>query len=314
MNGLMTFKIAARLFLVGALTSSAVASGDELPKPAPQSDPGAATPADANATTEETNEEEDKEEKDDKSPKEERLAKRALRRQARRPSFTAVTRDQVVDQINSYRGRSGRPPVVINPELQQAAQSFAEHMARTAVFSHSADGRQPQHRAMQAGYESMMVTENIAYQGATGNLAQQLVNMWIGSPAHNANLLRHDLSETGVGVAQGFNGQYYAVQLFGRPGSQRAQVQVKNTTNESQSYKLGHQEYSVAPKATRTHSVGRKAEISLAVAEKAEGAEVLTQKKNEKFEIRTADEEKKEVELVRFEIPNVEDEKPAEKK
>lgn len=301
----MTFKNAARLFLIGALTPAAFAFSGEATR----------DESDANlATSEDSSTEKKEDDKEEKTPRQERGERRALRRLTRKPSFTAVTRDQIVDQINGFRARSARPPVVVNPELQTAAQSFAEHMARTAVFSHQADGRQPQHRAMQAGYESMMVTENIAYQGATGNLAQQLVNMWIGSPGHYANLMRNDLTETGVGVAQGYNGQFYAVQLFGRPGSQRSQVQVANTTSETQSYKLGQQEYSVAPKSTRTHSVGRKSELTLAVAEKAEGAEVLQPAKSEKFEIRTADQEKKEVELVRFEVENTEDKAAGQKK
>jgi uncharacterized protein YkwD len=305
MNGLMTFKSAALLLLMGATTPAAVAFGDELPKLVPTPNTSSATDAESPTIGES-----DEEENEDKSPKEARFEKRANRRRARRPSFTATTRDQVVDQINAFRQRSARPPVVANPELQAAAQSFAEHMARTAVFSHNADGRQPSHRAMQAGYESMMVTENIAYQGSTGNLAQQLVNMWIGSPGHYANLMRHDLTETGVGVAQSpYNGQFYAVQLFGRPGSSRFQVQVKNATPESQSYKLGQHEYSVAPNATRTHSLGRKSDLTLAVAEKPEADAVMKPEKSEKYEIRTADAEKKEVELVRYEVPNVEDEK-----
>jgi len=292
----MTFKSAARLFLIGALAPAAFAIGDEPAQPAVEPDSNAKAKAEAPQN-----------EDAPQTDREEREQRRAMRRRARRPSFTAVTRDQIVDQINSYRGRSARPAVVVNPELQAAAQGFAEHMARTAVFSHTADGRQPSHRAMQAGYESMMVTENIAYQGASGNLAQQLVNMWIGSPGHHANLMRHDLTETGVGVAQGYNGQFYACQLFGRPGSHRFQVQVKNSTPESQSYKLGRHEYSVAPNATRTHSLGRKSDLTLAVAEKPEADAVVKPEKSEKYEIRTADEEKKEVELVRFEVPNVED-------
>lgn len=283
----MIFKSAARLFLIGALTPAAFAFSEEPVQSPPQSE---ATASQAPSNSQDTTE-----------------RKGVLRRRARKPSFTAMTRDQIVDQINAYRGRSARQAVVVNPELQTAAQSFAEHMARTAVFSHTADGRQPSMRAAQAGYESMMVTENIAYQGASGNLSQQLVNMWIGSPGHHANLMRQDLTETGVGVAQSPNGQYYAVQLFGRPGSRRFQVQVRNTTGEAQCYKLAQQEYSVAANATRTHSLGRKSDLTLAVAEKPAADAVIKPEKSEKFEIRAAEGDEKEVELVRYEVINTED-------
>src|SRR5689334_18488397 len=120
MNGLMTFKNAARLFLIGALTPAAFAYSDE-----PVRDESDANPATLQESSKEK-EEEDKEDAD-KSPRQERTERRALRRQARKPSYTAVTRDQIVDQINNFRARSARPPVVVNPELQTAAQSFAEH-------------------------------------------------------------------------------------------------------------------------------------------------------------------------------------------
>jgi uncharacterized protein YkwD len=261
MMRVMTFQTAARLFVLGCLSCSG-AMGDDRP-PAP---PVAVVVEGA-------------------PPR-----RGVQRRLARRPSYLTVTRDQVLEQINSYRSRQMRPAVVVNPELQAAAQSFAEHMARTAVFSHTADGRQPSMRASQAGYESMMVTENIAYQGPTGNLSQSLVNMWIGSPSHHANLMRPDLTETGVGVAQSpYNGQFYAVQLFGRPAARRFQVQVRNTTREVQTYKVGRHEYSLGPNMVRTHSLGRRTEVALAAAGNAEDA--VRADSSGKFDIRETDED-----------------------
>jgi uncharacterized protein YkwD len=60
--------------------------------------------------------------------------------------------------------------------------------------------------------------ENVAYDGRTGpRLAQLVVQGWIDSPAHRANLEgRYDL--TGIGVAVARDGRRYFTQIFAGSG------------------------------------------------------------------------------------------------
>jgi hypothetical protein len=70
------------------------------------------------------------------------------------------------------------------------------------------------------GYEYITVAENLA----SGDFAdaEALVDAWMNSPGHRANILNHDVTEIGIAVAYTeFQGrmQYVAVQHFGRPKS-----------------------------------------------------------------------------------------------
>jgi uncharacterized protein YkwD len=54
--------------------------------------------------------------------------------------------------------------------------------------------------------------ENVAmnYNGPSA-----MVNQWLESPGHRANLLSNRFSLIGVGVAQASDGSWYGVQVFG---------------------------------------------------------------------------------------------------
>ena len=85
------------------------------------------------------------------------------------------------------------------------AQAFADYMARTDRYGHTADGNQPSDRAKARGYDYCIVLENIAYafnsEGFTGEkLAGQFVTGWQNSPGHRRNMLDPDVTETGVAV------------------------------------------------------------------------------------------------------------------
>ena len=71
------------------------------------------------------------------------------------------------------------------------------------------------------------------------------------------------VTETGVGVAQREQtGDYYAVQLFGRPMSQQIAFQITNTSNVAIPYTIDGQLFSLPPQATSTHQQCRPPEVT----------------------------------------------------
>lgn len=61
------------------------------------------------------------------------------------------------------------------------------------------------------------IAENVGYTTANStpeDVAIRLVNAWIASPHHNANLVNSKYTQTGVGVWQSSNGTWYATQNF----------------------------------------------------------------------------------------------------
>jgi hypothetical protein len=140
-------------------------------------------------------------------------------------------------------------------------------MARTDTYGHTADGKRPATRAQQHGYHACIIAENIAnYYSPSGitteALAQWFFQGWKQSPGHRQNMLDPDVTETGVAVAQSKQtGYWYAVQMFGRPLSQRLTFQVANRANVGIDYVLGGRTLPLPPRSTRTHQRCRPAEL-----------------------------------------------------
>jgi hypothetical protein len=132
-------------------------------------------------------------------------------------------------------------------------------MARTDKYGHTADGNPPTARAKQHGYDYCMVSENLAYQFSTAGftteeLAQVFFQGWKHSPDHRQNMLDPAVTEVGVAVAQSEQtGNYYAVQMFGRPQSQTVEFQITNQADAVIQYEVGGQMLSLPPQFTRTH-------------------------------------------------------------
>ena len=70
----------------------------------------------------------------------------------------------IVKQTNRFRKGEGLEPVGPNKALNKTSQRFADFMARTKKFGHTADGRLPSERVQAQGYQYCIVSENIAYQ------------------------------------------------------------------------------------------------------------------------------------------------------
>ena len=104
---------------------------------------------------------------------------------------------QVVTLTNQVRSEYGIAPLTVNLELQVAAQAHVENMAFQDFFSHTGpDGLQPWDRAENAGYDYQTIGENIA---AGQRTPAEVVQAWVDSPGHLANILNGQFTEIGVG-------------------------------------------------------------------------------------------------------------------
>ena len=85
--------------------------------------------------------------------------------------------------------------------LEKAARIHADDMAANTWFEHRGfDGSSPTQRLARTGYLWRLTGENIAY-GPTS--ADEVVNGWLGSPGHCANIMDPRFSEMGVAYAFG---------------------------------------------------------------------------------------------------------------
>jgi uncharacterized protein YkwD/stress response protein SCP2 len=122
---------------------------------------------------------------------------------------------EVIRLTNVERSRAGLRALSFDARLAAAAQAHSEHMAAAGFFAHeSPDGRQAWDRVTAAGYQYAKVAENIA---AGQPSPAEVVTGWMNSPGHRKNILDGDVTQIGVGRAEGGSYGVYWTQVFGRP-------------------------------------------------------------------------------------------------
>jgi uncharacterized protein YkwD len=131
------------------------------------------------------------------------------------PSWPANRTDlaaQVVTLVNAHRVQLGLVPLVLSPTLTATAEWKARNMAAYGYMDHddpAPDARTANERVAACGYPAAAWGENIATGYAT---AQTVVDGWLASPEHRANIERDDYRATGVGAA---GAPTYWAQSFG---------------------------------------------------------------------------------------------------
>ncbi len=132
--------------------------------------------------------------------------------------LAAVVRSDVIIYTEEARTAEGGGELVENDLLDAAAQAKAEDMAARGYFSHvGPDGEEPWVWLERAGYEYTYAGENLAVRFSD---SKDVVDAWMASPAHRANIIKQNYKEIGVGLAEGtYKGgpATFVVQYFGSP-------------------------------------------------------------------------------------------------
>ena len=130
-----------------------------------------------------------------------------------------LTQEGVLGQTNSHRAENNLKPLVINNQLSHAASLKINNMLQGQYFGHiSPEGLGPDYWIENAGYEYILIGENLALGNFEND--KELVQAWMDSPGHRANILNDKYTEIGIAVSSGiFEGKetWLAVQTFGLP-------------------------------------------------------------------------------------------------
>ena len=106
----------------------------------------------------------------------------------------------IISAMNRERATYGLPPLRVNVELTEAANDRIGDLFAQHYFAHvSPQGLQPFVWAERRGYDYHAMGENLA----TGYSPQEVVDGWMHSPGHRANILGRDFNEVGVAIASG---------------------------------------------------------------------------------------------------------------
>lgn len=116
---------------------------------------------------------------------------------------------QVIRLVNEQRALNGLEPLKENWELSRVARYKSQDMADSGYFSHTSPTYgSPFEMIKNFGLSYRTAGENIAYGQRT---PQAVVDAWMNSSGHRANILNASFTQIGVGyVASG----HYWTQMF----------------------------------------------------------------------------------------------------
>ncbi|UUU32522.1 CAP domain-containing protein [Streptomyces sp. CA-210063] len=117
---------------------------------------------------------------------------------------------RVLALVNAERDKAGCAPVTENAKLTKAAQNHSQDMADHQNMSHTgSDGSSMTDRLARVGYAYRSAGENVAAGYGT---PESVMDGWMNSSGHRANILNCGFKEIGIGLAQPGN---YWTQNFG---------------------------------------------------------------------------------------------------
>lgn len=131
------------------------------------------------------------------------------------PGETATTDayvQQVIRLVNEERAKAGLAPLTESLAVSQAAAVRAKET--TQSFSHT--------RPDGSGFSTVLKQNGVSFTSAGENIAygqkspQEVMNTWMNSSGHRANILSSNYTTIGVGCYQNSNGTLYWTQLFTR--------------------------------------------------------------------------------------------------
>lgn len=118
--------------------------------------------------------------------------------------------NEVVRLVNEERAKAGLPALTVDRGAASAAQVRAKEIERS--FSHTRpDGSSFNSALTEAGVNFRGAGENIAYGQ---NSPEKVMEGWMNSSGHRANILNSSYTSIGVGHYQNTSGVNYWTQLF----------------------------------------------------------------------------------------------------
>jgi uncharacterized YkwD family protein/spore coat assembly protein SafA len=125
---------------------------------------------------------------------------------------TKGVEQQVLNIVNQERAKQGLKPLTMDWELQRVARTKSQDMKNKGYFSHqSPTYGSPFDMMKQFGISYRTAGENIAMGQRT---PQEVMQSWMNSSGHRANILKADFTHIGVGYEA--SGNYWTQMFIGK--------------------------------------------------------------------------------------------------
>jgi uncharacterized protein YkwD len=102
--------------------------------------------------------------------------------------------------MNEYRAEANLPPLHVDPSLTIAAEARMREMADGEWWGHEAPDGTPPFAYIPVDYDYAFAGENLAAGFETARL---LVQSWMESPGHRANIMGVQFADCGIAIIEG---------------------------------------------------------------------------------------------------------------
>lgn len=128
------------------------------------------------------------------------------------PAGEKAMEQEVLRLVNQARTENGLNTLAWADDLADIARAHSADMIKRSFFSHTnPDGQSPFDRIKNNGISYRAAAENIAYGQPN---AASVMNSWMNSSGHRANILNANLKEIGIGAVKNSSGTVYWTQVF----------------------------------------------------------------------------------------------------
>ena len=123
------------------------------------------------------------------------------------PDKSSLTLNGVFEWTNINREENGLEPLKYNSQLNISARKKLEDIFDNQYFEHvSLNGLGVGDLGKQSGYDYVLIGENLAMGSFKNDRA--VLQAWMASPGHKANILNSEYTDIGVAVGRGlFDGK-----------------------------------------------------------------------------------------------------------
>ncbi|WP_299492576.1 CAP domain-containing protein [Acaryochloris sp. IP29b_bin.137] len=120
----------------------------------------------------------------------------------------------IYTEVNDIRQSYGLQPLQWNANVANVARRHSQNMADNNFFSHAdRQGNTALERLLNAGIRFNLVAENLALNENAPDPVALAIEGWLDSPGHRQNMLRAEVTDTGVGVVRQGE-EYFFTQVF----------------------------------------------------------------------------------------------------
>ena len=141
-------------------------------------------------------------------------------------SASAIDSSVIITLTNQQRQMAGLRPLRVNKDLMASAEAKAKDMIKHDYWAHySPNGTSPWRFISLSGYKFQAAGENLAMDYSDDHA---VIEAWMNSPEHRANLLNPKFQDIGVAVVNGQLQGHPAVLVVAHYGLPARSLSLKN--------------------------------------------------------------------------------------